>query len=150
MPKISISEASRISGVARGTLYRDMDSGKLSYEKQSGRRVLDPSELERVYPVDRVRTVRTKPGSANSGMSDSQAGAPSGQGASESPLSELRAKLAECRGQNALLREMVDGFKMRESTMLALLESKLLTDQRPQAKPEKKEKPGKKKKKKKK
>lgn len=50
MSNISPAEASRKWGVARSVMYRDMNSGKLSYTlDEKEKRVLDPTELVRVY-----------------------------------------------------------------------------------------------------
>lgn len=52
MPKVSISEAARMAGIARSTLYRAyIDAGKVSIEKDIlGKPVIDVSELVRVFP----------------------------------------------------------------------------------------------------
>ena len=50
MSNVSPAEASRKWGVARSVMYRDMNSGKLSYTlDEKEKRVLDPTELVRVY-----------------------------------------------------------------------------------------------------
>lgn len=50
MSNVSPAEASRKWGVARSVMYRDMNSGKLSYSlDEKEKRVLDPAELVRVY-----------------------------------------------------------------------------------------------------
>lgn len=51
MSEVNISEAARISGKDRKTLYRHMNLGVLTFkEKPSGGRVIDLAELMRVYP----------------------------------------------------------------------------------------------------
>lgn len=48
--KIGPTEAAKISGVARSTIYKDMEEGRISFEKSGkGKKVIDASELERVY-----------------------------------------------------------------------------------------------------
>lgn len=49
MAKISISEASRLTGKNRSTLHRHIKSGKLSMIMDGNVPVLDTSELARVY-----------------------------------------------------------------------------------------------------
>ena len=49
MAKISISEASRLTGKNRSTLHRHIKSGKLSMIMDGDVPVLDTSELARVY-----------------------------------------------------------------------------------------------------
>ncbi len=53
MPKVSISEAARMAGIARSTLYRVyIKTGIISTEKDfSGHPVIDVSELVRVFPA---------------------------------------------------------------------------------------------------
>ena len=50
MAKISISEASRLTGKNRSTLHRHIKSGKLSKIMDGDVPVVDTSELARVYP----------------------------------------------------------------------------------------------------
>ena len=51
MPNLTISEAAKIVGKGRSTLYRLMCSGKLSYALDAnGQRTIDPAELFRVFP----------------------------------------------------------------------------------------------------
>ena len=48
--KVSISEASKLTGKSIPTLHRHTNSGKLSYSKnEKGEKVVDISELERCY-----------------------------------------------------------------------------------------------------
>jgi hypothetical protein len=50
MPKVSLSEAARLTGKARQTIHRHIDKGKLTKEIDgTGSPVLDVAELERVY-----------------------------------------------------------------------------------------------------
>jgi len=50
MSKVNVSEASRLTGKSRTTLYKLMDSGQLSHTGEaSGGRVLDTEELLRVF-----------------------------------------------------------------------------------------------------
>ncbi len=58
MPKLSISEAARIADTTRSTLYRAMERGDISYEILNGKRVIDPSELQRAFPPERPKVSR--------------------------------------------------------------------------------------------
>jgi hypothetical protein len=50
MPKVSLSEAARLTGKSRVTIHRHIDKGKLTKEIDgTGNPVLDLAELERVY-----------------------------------------------------------------------------------------------------
>ena len=48
--KVGPSKAAQLARVARSTIYKDIEEGKLSAEQDGkGHRVIDVSELERVY-----------------------------------------------------------------------------------------------------
>src|SRR6476661_6854605 len=58
MAVVSISEASRLVGKTRQTLYNDRDSGKLSWTTlETGKPGIDTSELKRVYGQLRLNPV---------------------------------------------------------------------------------------------
>ena len=78
MAVVSISEASRLVGKTRQTLYNDRDSGKLSWTTlETGKPGIDTSELQRVYgqlklnPVGQaMRNVDFDNGTDSGGRSD--------------------------------------------------------------------------------
>ena len=50
MSNVSITKASKLTGISRTTLYTDMNSGKLSFKPEGkNRRTVNVAELERVY-----------------------------------------------------------------------------------------------------
>ena len=50
MAKLNLTQAAKAAGIARGTLYKHIDEGKLSCQlDDKGKRVIDTSELMRVY-----------------------------------------------------------------------------------------------------
>ena len=50
MAKLNITKAAKAAGIARGTLYKHIDEGKISCQlDDKGKRVIDTSELMRVY-----------------------------------------------------------------------------------------------------
>ena len=58
MAVVSISEASRLVGKTRQTLYNDRDSGKLSWTTlETGKPGIDTSELHRVYGQLKINPV---------------------------------------------------------------------------------------------
>lgn len=83
MAVVSISEASRLVGRTRQTLYNDRDNGKLSWTTlETGKPGIDTSELQRVYgqlkinPVGQaVRNVHFDSGTGSADSANS-AGAP--------------------------------------------------------------------------
>lgn len=57
MTYLSLGEAAKAAGIAKGTLSKALKSGKLSYvEKTPAGYRIDPSELFRVFPPQRVET----------------------------------------------------------------------------------------------
>jgi hypothetical protein len=56
LPDLSPTEAARLSGRSRETVFRAMKKGRLSYTvNDAGERRIDPAELERVFPRDTSR-----------------------------------------------------------------------------------------------
>lgn len=56
MPTISFTEAAKMAGVNPSTIHRAVKGGRLSAKMlDNGRKAIDPSELERVFPTDRPR-----------------------------------------------------------------------------------------------
>ncbi len=54
MPELSIAQTSKHYGLNRSTLYAAMADGRLSYNiLPSGRRSLNPAEIERAFPPNR-------------------------------------------------------------------------------------------------
>jgi excisionase family DNA binding protein len=54
--KLTPSQVAKYTGLARGTIYRHMDEGKLSCEKDTnGQKVIDPSEAARVYKNFKIK-----------------------------------------------------------------------------------------------
>lgn len=48
--KVSPTEATKLTSLARSTIYKDMNEGRLSYSlNRRGKRILEVVELERVY-----------------------------------------------------------------------------------------------------
>ena len=65
--KVSITKAANLAGVSRTTLYNDMNSGKITYVTSGkNKKVIDVSELERVYGSLNVNTSKDMPTSKTS------------------------------------------------------------------------------------
>lgn len=94
--RITIKEATRLTGRSRRTLYRDMAAGRLSYHVgDGGRRVVDVSELMRAY-------------GALVGKPD-PAPAPEAPGAAAPPAEESRTA--------ALLAELLEVTRQQSHTL---------------------------------
>jgi hypothetical protein len=51
MAKVGVQRATELTGKSKSTIQRAMKGGKLSYEMDGSRKLIDVSELERVYGV---------------------------------------------------------------------------------------------------
>jgi hypothetical protein len=92
MPLVGLKEAARLTGKNQSTIHRAMKSGKLSYTiSDSGERMIDPAELDRVFAVSPH---------ANDASNDAS------EVASKAPqLVELRMQLEAERGKLGLMQE---------------------------------------------
>lgn len=133
------SRAAQLAGVARSTLYKDIEDGKLSAALDGkGRKVIDVAELERVYgalslddtePSEdvRVRHIETDEKDASDNTLQHE-------------VAFLRERLQE---KDARLREKdatIDDLRGERDRLLTLLEEqtvsvKLLTDERVRKEP---------------
>ena len=51
MAKVGVKRATELTGKSKSTIQRAMNDGKLSYEMDGKNRIIDVSELERVYGI---------------------------------------------------------------------------------------------------
>jgi chromosome segregation ATPase len=56
MAKVGVQRATELTGRSKSTIQRAMKAGKLSYEMDGNRKLIDVSELERVYGVSTPST----------------------------------------------------------------------------------------------
>jgi excisionase family DNA binding protein len=125
---MTIEQAAKHAGVHRTTINRSVKSGKLSaITLSSGKRAIDPAELERVFPSNRPNA--------------SERSKKMIQSASEQKHSIEHALEARITS----LEKQMDEYRDRERRLLSLLEVKLL-EPPPSKKKDKKNKKGKKKK----
>lgn len=123
MAEIGISEAARLVGKTRNTLYRFMKEGKLSYHSgESGARTVDVSELLRVFPYaakaigesykcDSSSDTNVTKSDSNITESDSNV-TPDTQGKDE-VIQLLKAQLAEAAKREAWLKERIEALEKR-------------------------------------
>jgi excisionase family DNA binding protein len=55
MAKVGVKRATELTGVSKSTIQRAMNDGKLSFERKGKNRVIDVSELERVYGINETK-----------------------------------------------------------------------------------------------
>lgn len=137
MKSIALSDAAKLVGKSRSTLYRWAKSGKLSTTiAPQGERLVDPAELERVFGPLRVICESQNRDSVNEGRT--------------------HVETALLRDQIGLLRDQLRTCQEEKAQLLTILDRQtlLLTDQRvergewsggEEAPREEKEKPGKRK-----
>lgn len=124
---VTITEASRITGKARKTIYAHAKSGKVSLSKfNDGRTAIDTSELDRVYKIDLQKVLPEKQDKVTLGNSDSK-------------LDLLLKKIDSLENEIKYLREEISSLKLIEykpnempvkktsevSNLMAKLKSKL-------------------------
>ena len=122
--------------IPKTTLYRKMEDGSISFQKQGTKRILDPAEVERAFPQWNKREVPPEHNGTGDGNSDL--------------VESLRDQIRHLERSNTDLMGRLDRSEDERSQVL-----RLLTDQRVYDPPkkkkstkEKKPKKGKKKKKK--
>lgn len=133
--KVRPSKAAQLARVARSTIYKDIEDGKLSAEQDGkGRKVIDVSELERVYG----ELTASDDGEASEGVRVGQTKTEEKSHSDSALLIEvdlLRERLVE---KDERLREKdttIDDLRTERDRLLKLVEEqtssvKLLTDER--------------------
>lgn len=99
MAKVGAQRAAKLTGKSKSTIQRAMDAGKLSFEvAENGRRVIDVSELERVFGLEgaEASSDRKKP---SAGMAN----------VAELERSQLRVKSLE--DQMFILNQQIEDVK---------------------------------------
>lgn len=102
MAKVSMSEAARLAGVSRQTLYRKVDAGELSVERDGDSVQVDTSELLRVFGTLQS-TDSTDSRKTSNGGAVTAPDTPAGQ--SVTPIDG--AKLAALEVEARMLREQL-------------------------------------------
>ena len=120
MASINVRTAAQLIGKDRSTVLRAIESGKLSAARdESGRFMIDPAELERVYGT----------------LAHAAAGSDAEPAAMPQPASADAARAAALEREVALLREMQRQWEEERTFLRGMLEKqteqvRLITDQR--------------------
>jgi len=118
---LSLTDAAKLAGVSRATLYRKLKSGELSATKRrDGSRAIDTAELVRVFGE------LQQPATSHAVASETPRDAPDGP---ETPLGQVEALKAQLEGlkrENELLRRELADAKNDKSRLLAIVEQKAL------------------------
>lgn len=114
MPIVSITEAAKLTGRARSTLYRKINAGELSTSKQAdGSDGIDTSELIRVFGE------LQQPGATR----DVAPATPRDSDATPPASPEIPRETRLLREQIALLQDQLEEAKEREKRLMGMLES---------------------------
>lgn len=114
MSKLRVSEALEMFEVSQSGIYRDMDKGIISYEKdERGKKVIDVSELQRVYEL------RENGDSQKTEMRESGNSPPREVG--ENGNTENGTVVAVLEEQVALLKEELGNANEREKDLRQML-----------------------------
>jgi len=120
---VPISEAARIAGVGRSTLYRHLKKGTLSAVKhRDGSRGIDLAELARVYPQMSHETSQKRPRGVSVGQNDT--GNQSPQVAAL--VATMQAEVKHLRERVEFLERELADTKNRENRLLGILEQRKL------------------------
>jgi septal ring factor EnvC (AmiA/AmiB activator) len=137
MASIGLSEAARLTGKPRSTIHRAMKDGRLSYTiGPDGARLIDPAELERVYPLQADSNTATDALSVSRNRLQ-HLDLVAELAAERARVQGLEARLTDAQDQIADLRQQRDREAMERAktqTQLSEVQTKLtalLTDQRP-------------------
>lgn len=132
MPKVSLSEAARLTGKSRVTIHRHIDKGKLTKEIDgTGSPVVDIAELERVYGT-------LKHPELSQDVAERQHETVNGNNLIQTELDMLREQIvtleAERIRERSQQEETIQDLRRERDRLLKLVEDqtatvKLLTDQ---------------------
>lgn len=118
---VNISEAARLAGVSRQTLYKKLGNGTVSATTdRHGDRVIDTSELLRVFGPLKAEQPLTRPVDVSTSTELHPVDGQNGH--------ELTAAL---RDQIAMLQAQLEHARQREVDLMGMLQQRLIADQRP-------------------
>lgn len=116
MAKLTITEVSQRWGVSRPTLYRYKDQGKLTFEKDGRKVVIDSSEALRVLGNPLSRGVTSSVYETVSGVTSTD--------------SDLKSKVESLQAQVELLKDSLDHSRKSEDELRGIVDrqTRLLED----------------------
>lgn len=131
MAKVGVQRATELTGKSKSTIQRAMKNGKLSYEVDGNRKLIDVSELERVY------------GMSNAVMNDNDAMNGNASPAYEAELQQakhaleidrLEMKIKVLEDKLDLANGQIDDLKAQRDSWQKQAQQVLLTTQHSQEK----------------
>ena len=126
MAKVGIQRATELTGKSKSTIQRAMKSGKLSYDIENNRKLIDVSELERVYGVSSLSD-----NAANTNIEPSyEAELQKAKHALEIDRLEMKLKLLETQLDTA--SDQIDDLKSQRDNWQKQAQQVLLTSEHSQ------------------
>ena len=120
MAKVGVTRATELTGKSKSTIQRAMKSGKLSYDVDNGTKLIDVSELERVYGMSNTPEVATAPAEPSYETELQKA-----RHALEIDRLELKLKMVEDQLDNA--NTQIDDLKSQRDSWQKQAQQVLLT-----------------------
>lgn len=121
--KLNISQAAKVVGKARSTLYKHMASGKLTSEKDEfDNPVIDVSELQRVYPKLDMDALNETAGVVTDNVVKQQSETPS----LHSKIQHLELQLQHAEEKLQISEERRREAEDREQKLLGVVEKQSL------------------------
>lgn len=133
MPAFNVTQASKIAGISRNTMYKKIRKGVISLsEDRQGNRVIEHAEILRVFG-DGV--IMNDNGIRNHQQQDTvtddngdDRGNTGGDGSGSSAFSILEARVTDLQKTVSILDGQLADCRAREERLLGLLETRLLTN----------------------
>ncbi len=115
MAKLNLTQAAKAAGIARGTLYKHIDEGKISCQlDDKGKRVIDTSELMRVYgEIKQPETIQERSEERPTEHKEAQAEA--------DVVQVLRERIGDLEKHVEDLRQDKEASRKREAELLAIV-----------------------------
>ncbi len=126
MAKVGVQRATELTGKSKSTIQRAMKGGKLSYEMDGSRKLIDVSELERVYGVVPMDNQAANTNSEPSYETELQ----KAKHALEIDRLEMKVKMVE--DQLDMANQTIDDLKAQRDSWQKQAQQVLLTSQHSQ------------------
>ena len=122
MAKLNLSQAAKAAGIARGTLYSHIHKGNISCELDpKGNKVIDTSELMRVYGELKTNEVPNEQSSIRSIEQDNTLGITGIAQVLEQRINDLEQQIEDLRKDKEDLQKDKDDNRKREEELLSII-----------------------------
>lgn len=129
MAKVGAQRAAELTGKSKSTIQRAMNAGKLSYEKDNNdRRVIDVSELERVYGLA-GSTTSTSSGNSSSVASKTSVEAEIKRASDMIEMERMKMKIQALETQLETAETTVDDLRSQRDQWQKQAQQVLITSQ---------------------